>query len=265
MDSPLEGIAFLARSENRVAVLQAFATDDWTRQELRADLDVSRTTLARILNEFETRRLIARTGQGYTATPTAEAIHERFVPLLETMEGLATLGEAIEWLPEPARAIDVRHLRDAEITTTSNQNPSAPFDHGLASVRDADTYRGLTSTAIPQYVETVSERTAAGDLDGEGVIQASFLDVLADAPERVEPWYDIADRLFLYDGQVPVNMHIVDETVLIWLGEFADGELEIHGLLESTNPAVLSWAEACYAEYRDAADPLDPARLPDPE
>lgn len=265
MQSPLEGIAFLARSQNRVRVLQTMAEGTQGRQELREELEISRTTFSRVLNEFENRGLIRRTEHGYTTTPAADAILAKFVPLLETMEGIQNLGEAIEWLPAPAYSVDVRHFRDADITTSSVENPAEPFDRGLEVIRAGDTYRGLTSTAIPRYVNELVERHRRGHLDFDGVIQARFLETLRDEPTRAARWHDIAEeeRTWIYDGRIPINMHIVDDRVMIWLGERHDDGLDVKGILESENPSVLSWAESLYEEYRRESVPLEPAMLPD--
>jgi len=263
MDSPLDEIAYLARSENRVRVLRTIAEETLTRQQLREDLSVSRTTLGRVVNEFEERDLVRLTERGYTTTQTADAILEKFVPLLETVEGIQNLDEAIEWLPPPTKSVDFRHFRDAEITTSTPENPAAPFDRGLELIGEADTYRGLTSTAIPSYVQVLHEGMVQNRLNVEGVIEASFLETLRNDPERAGPWYDFAeaDAISVYDGSVPINMHLLDDVVLIWLGEHDEDDLEVYGLLESENPSVLSWAESLYEEYRTEADPLDTTKM----
>jgi predicted transcriptional regulator len=265
MGEPLDAIAFLVRSENRVRVLRTIAAEPRTRQRLREDLSMSRTTLGRVLNEFEGRDWIRPTGDGYATTPAADAILAKLVPLLETMEGIHNLNEAIEWLPPPAHALDFRHFRDAVVTTATPDNPAAPFDRGLALIRDADAYRGLTSTAIPSYVQVLRQRLVRGELDVGGVIEASFLETLRTNPERADPWYDFADAeaTWVYDGPVPINMHVLDDVALIWLGKHDENDLEVYGLLESENPSVLSWAESLYEEYRSEADPLDVAMLPE--
>lgn len=115
MGPPLERIAYLARSENRVQVLQALRAEARTRQQLREELPVSRTTLARILNEFETYSLIERSGKAYQTTSVADAILDRFVPLLETMEGITSLGDAAQWIPTDDYAIELAHFGDATV------------------------------------------------------------------------------------------------------------------------------------------------------
>lgn len=108
-------------------------------------------------------------------------------------------------------------------------------------------------------MKALRDRQIQGQLDNEGVIAAGFIETLHDDPGRAEPWYDFAaaGRAWIYHGRVPINMHIVDETVLVWLGERREDSVEIHGLLESENAAVLSWAESLYQEYRVGAEPLD--------
>lgn len=259
MGSPLERIAFLARSENRIQILRTLADEEHTRQHLREELEISRTTLSRILNEFETRGLIDRTGQGYRLRSTAEEILSKFLPLLETMEGIQNLGKAIDWLPPPVRSLEYRHFRDADITTSTPDNPAEPFDRGLELIRTADEYRGLTSTAIPRYVKVLRDEEFQ---DAQGVIEASFFETLREDPERAAPWYDLVETTWVYNGRVPIDMHIVDDTVLIWLGEVDGEEINIRGLLESENEAVMSWADSFYKDFRSESEPLDPEILP---
>jgi len=265
MDLPLEPIAFLARSPNRMQVLTTLTENPRTREQLREELPISRTTLARILNEFEEREWITCRGKEYTTTRESEAILARFDPLLETVRGIENLGEAIDWLPPPANAVDLRHFTDAVITTTVDTNPTAPFDRAYELIHTADRYRAVTNTAIPRYVVTLLERHNQGALDYEGVIAAEFIETLDDA-DRVESWEGLAatGRTWVYDGQMPISMHIVDQTVLIWLGKVEQNELQIYGLLESDNAAVLSWAESLYQEYRTESRMLEPTMIPSP-
>jgi predicted transcriptional regulator len=144
------------------------------------------------------------------------------------------------------------------------ENPAEPFDRGLELIRDAEEYLGLNSAAIPSYVDALLDGHAQGRLEFEGVIEARFLDTLRDKPERTAQWLKLADAelTWVYDGRIPINLHIVDELLLIWLGERREVGLDIKGLLECEHPAVLSWAESLYADYRSAAEPLDASMLP---
>lgn len=263
MDSAMESIAFLARSENRLLVLRTISDAPQERRELREELPIARTTLARILNEFESRGWIVREARAYRTTPVAEAILSKFEPLRATVEGIHALGEAIDWLPPPATDLDFIEFRDCSITKPTTDNPAKPFDRGLELIEGAGRYRALVTTAIPSYVEAVRELQVDGPLDKQGVIEASFLGTLQDNPERAEPWHTFAasDTTWIYHGQVPVDLHIVDDTVLLWLRKRSEDELDVYGLLESRNAALLEWAEELFEEYKRDAALLEPEML----
>jgi predicted transcriptional regulator len=264
MDDALEEIGFLANSANRVRMLEALDGDPASRRELQEATGVPRSTAARVLDDAEDRGWIDSEGSRYRLTSAGEARVSEFRDYVATTEGMQHLGEAIEWLPEPARSLDYRHLRDARLTTPTEANPTAHFDRGMELIRDAEAYRGLTQNSLPQYMTELRDRVVQGRLDFQGVIERGFLDVLRVEPERAALWHDIADRMWLYDGHVPLNMHVVDGTALVWLcDENHDGEdVVVQGLLESSHSAVVSWAESLYEEYRNDSEPMDPGVLP---
>lgn len=265
MDTPLNGIAFFARSENRVRVLRAISEETQTRQQLRENLSMSRSTFGRVLNEFEERDLIRRSGHGYTTTPAAEAILEKFLPLLETMEGIQNLGGAIEWLPPPVRSLDFRHLRSADVITPTEANPSRPFDFVAERFRRADEIRTLARTVPGRFRTIGHELSVEGTVNVELVIQASWFDNLPPEPDRLKPWRDRAARneVWTIDEVVPLTFHVCDESAIIWLSEDYEDKRVIQGVVASENPVVLSWAESLYQEYRAEAKPLDPTILPE--
>ena len=263
MASTLDDIQFLANSENRVRVLAALADGASTRRDVEEVADVPRSTAARVLDDAESRDWVGSEGSHYRITSLGEAMLAEFRRHRETTEAIHHLGSAIDWLPDPAWELDFRTLRESKVTTPTATNPTAHFDRGMEYVRDAERYRGLTQNSLPEYMRVLHGRIVAGELDFEGVLEAGFLDALRANPDRASLWRDLADRTWLYDGHVPLNMHLVDGTVLVWLcGEDETGDDVLpKGLLESTHPAVVSWADSLYEEYRGEAEPLDPTVL----
>lgn len=264
MNSTLEAIQFFANSENTVRVFEALDAGPATSSELAEQAGASSSTIGRILDDGESRGWIESAGNRYELTVAGEVMIDEFRSHMETIDGVQHLGDAINWLPPPVHAIDFRDLRDAVVTRSTPDNPAAPFDRGIELIRAADTYRGLTSTAIPSYVRELRDGLVRRELDFEGVIEAGFLETLRGDPERAEPWYDLADAeaTWIYDGRVPINMHVIDGVTLVWLGERVGDDLEVYGLLESENPSVSSWAESLYEEFRSEAELLDGTRLP---
>lgn len=184
---------------------------------------------------------------------------EKFDPLLKTVEGIHSLGEAIEWLPAPAHDLEYRHFRGCAVTTPSAASPTAPTDRGIERFRTADYHRTLVSFVSPRIVQAVREHR----IPGEGIVPARFIETLRADPDRAEPWHEFAasGSAWIYRGDIPINCHIVDDRVLIWLTDHVEGELEFYGLLETENDVVRSWAVDLFESYRRDAEQLDPAML----
>lgn len=109
-------------------------------------------------------------------------------------------------------------------------------------------------------MRALADEVREGRLELEGVVEAAFVEGLRDDPERTAPWHAFADGVWVYDGRVPLDMHVVDGTAVLWLSD--DRDERAYGLLESDRPSVVRWAESLYEEYRAEAEPLDPVRLP---
>ena len=264
MESALEAIQFFANSANSVRVFEALANGVTTSSTLAEHTGASRSTVARILTEGESRGWVESEGSRYELTYMGELMIEEFHTYLETVKGAQQLKDVINYLPEPARELDIRHLRDAKITTPSEEWPQAHFNRALELYRTSETYRGLTQVAPEMIVQTLADVVERGQLELEGVIEAEFIEELVDNPEQAAPWHAFADQVWLYDGHIPVNMHLIDGRVVLWIDRAGGNRVRGgEGLLESEHPAVVSWAESLYREYKSEAEPLDPTRLPE--
>lgn len=264
MESALEDIRFLAASENRIRVLSALTRGSASRRQLQEKTGVPRSSVARALEKAEAREWVRSEGSTYWITARGNAMVSEIRRSLATTEGIRHLDTVIEWLPEPVYDLDFRHFTDARITLPTQANPTAAFDRGLDRIRDANSYRGVTQNSLPQYMQVICDQVDAGTLEFECVVEESFIGVLQNDPERAATWTGIADRTWVFEGQVPMNMHLVDDTALFWLcgADGAGNEVVAKGLLETENSRVVSWAESFYEEYRDAAKPLSVERLP---
>lgn len=258
MQSALADIQLLANSENRIRVLGALTDGSATRQQLQDVTGVPRSSTARVLEEAESHGWVESNGSQYWITTRGEVMVKEIRRTIEATKGIQHLGEAIEWLPDPLHQLGFRHFKDARITLPTQANPTAAFDRGLDRIRDASVYRGLTQNSLPQYTRVIAEQVESGGLDFEGVIEASFIEVLRNDRERAEVWSSIADEMWVFDGRVPINMHLVDDTALVWLCEEDEEGNDVvpKGLLETQNPHVVSWAKSFYEEYLEAAKPL---------
>lgn len=254
MESSLEPVQFLANSPNRVRVLTALMDGESTRRGLQEAVDGSRSTVARILDEGQDRNWVASEGTRYRLTPLGEAMVTNFRSYLDTVTVLRDLGDTINDFPPPLRSLDPTHLQDAEIIESSTEDPAAPVSAGFDRFKRASVYRSVTHTAIPHFVASLREGLEQGRLDMEVVIEEGFIETIDDDPTRLANWERLSEQTRVYDGVIPISLHIIDETVLVWLGETRG---EAVGLFISENPDVLSWAEALYESYRSESEPYD--------
>jgi predicted transcriptional regulator len=147
-------------------------------------------------------------------------------------------------------------LRDAVLIESTAEDPAAPYTRAFDWLQEATEYRGLTHTSFPNYVKTLRDHVERNHLTFEHVIEKAYVETIRTDPEQVAAWTDLSDLsegIWLYDGVIPISLHIIDGTVLVWLGKTRG---EVAGLLESENSEVLSWAESLYTEYRSEAEPF---------
>ena len=251
MESSLEDIQFLASSANRVRILTTLIDRRSTRRELKEEVDCSRSTVARILDEAQERGWVDAEGRRYVLTPLGETMVTDFRSYLETVEGLERFGDTINHFPPPLFSLDFHHFRDAVVVEPTAEDPAAPFTRAFYLFREATEYRGLSFTAFPDFVKVLRDGVDQGRLDFEHVVEKAFIETVRSNPERSAVWSSLSDRIWLYEGTVHLSMHIIDGTVLVWLGK-SRGEAK--ALLESENPEVLSWAESLYEEYKTDAE-----------
>lgn len=256
LDESLEEIAFLSRSANRVRALKTLARGRQSQRELREELSVSRATMARILTELKERNWIVRTDTHYDITALGELVITEFMPLVELMATVQQLSDVFHLLPTDEMDLNLRCFGSAEVIIPDNAAPTKHMDRGLDLLRDADQFRILAWTALPEYASIICDRLVAGNLEFETVLAATFFEQLADNPSLLTDFRDLADigAVYRYDGQVPYNVFITDGTVFFWL---CSSEGTEQAALVSTDDSVRSWAEETFQAYRALAEPID--------
>ncbi|TYL37886.1 hypothetical protein CV102_14245 [Natronococcus pandeyae] len=259
MADPLDDIAFLANSANRVAVLEALTTGAHHRDELRERVDVSRVTLARILDDFEDRRWIERTGQTCRATPLGAWVSEAFAELRETMTSEHRLREVLPWFPAEQVSFDVRCLRDADIVTPTPTNMWAHVQRGADCFRSAQRARVVSTQTAPPIVEATKTAVEEYEQRFEAVLTAALIETVGSNATMAPLFAELLDAptvdIYVYEDELPVTVFLTDGTVGLPL---TDDEDIARALVLSENETVYDWAESTFEQYRARSDPVDP-------
>lgn len=255
-DDALEDVAYLSRSKNRAQILAKLATEPYTRRELGDATGISRTTLDRIVNELEEREWVTRTSDGdYVATPTGERVATESTSLIGAMQAIRNLGDAVAWLPKDELTIGLHHFRDATVRRPEPHAIDAPSTFATELMREATEFACLVNTPPSlAFEEAMMDGVSEGRLMTNHVITDAELTVLLKEPNRAARWQAYVEagaNLYCYDGQIPCNLLVIDETVLI-----LDKQPEAPEGIESTNPEVRAWAHEIIDEYRGEAKQL---------
>jgi len=260
-EAALEDVAYLSRSANRVRILGTLADGPRTRRELMDATGVSRTTLGRILNELAERGWAERNADGrYAAATTGEHVAAAFLPLVDAMAAVRSLGEAANWLPASVHDVGLDAFRDATVHRPDQNAPLSFARELIDRIGSAGTVRVLSYLAPPAHsvAEVLHERIREAGVDSELVLAGGLAEHLAEDPERRPRWRESIDAgavVYGYDGHIPCNLFVIDGTVLVANVDPDAGPPGAY--IESDDPRVLEWADDLIATHREGAERLD--------
>jgi predicted transcriptional regulator len=259
-EEALADVAYLSRSANRVRVLDALAVEAYPRRELEDATSTTKTTLGRILSELEERDWARRRSDGhYVATARGSLVVSEFTALVEAMDVVQRLGEAATWLPVDELSIGLEQFGDATVRRSAPHAPLELVEYMAELVRDATTFRVLTFLAPPPAIgEAMQANVAEGGCTMEGVITDGLLGHLRDRERHPPDWREFVaanGRLYRYDGYVPCNLFVMDETVLVMSGR-PEGR---SAAVQIEDERVRAAFEELFERYRAESERVDAA------
>lgn len=248
--APLEEIEFLARSANRIQVLDILADETQTRQELAERIDISQPTLGRILSDLQDRHWVVREGDQYRATATGELVATGITDLRDRLTTETKLRDVIEWVPTDAIDVDLTHFADAEITTPSQTRPNAPIERMLDLLSETDHASLLSHAFNGQKLRLIRDRTVDGELMTRGVFVADAIEAIEATDDLRTLLSDIvaseAAEIRVVSEEIPVAVEVTDSRTHLLLRD-ADGI--VRASLDTGDPTVRSWAESLHEQY----------------
>lgn len=255
----LEDIVYLARSDNRVKLLDELHRDSYTRRDLTELTGIPRTTVGRILNEFQERGWVERMSEGeYSATPTGEQVIIEFSPLVDSMAVIRKLGEMVAWFREAGSNLDLHYLSDAFVRRPDTDDLMAPTSTYIDDLRNASEFYGVVGIAAPVRLEkAMRDGVVEGALRVDQVISDNLYSYLLDDPARMtrrRENIEAGANIYRFGGDVPFNLFVLDETV--YIGNTQSEYGEPYTVIVSENEVVRSWAREIFEEFRVDSEKL---------
>lgn len=254
VDRPIDDVAFLARSQNRVRVMEELREAPLTRGELRDRTDISRPTIGRILEGLQERGWVTEDQRTYSLTPFGRLVGSEFEALIEVTDTVQTLRDLEASLPLAEMDFDLRRLTEATVTTPTSTDASAHFRREEELMDRTTHARFLCTESHGPTIEGYLERVREQDLELEVVIAADAIDA-ATADDRLRPLVmDLvaAERttFYRYEGPVEVMLGTLDDVATIVP---LDDTGVPAAFIEARDPAVREWITATLDEHRAAA------------
>lgn len=249
---PLEEIAYLARSANRVDLLNALTAGSHSRGELADITGIATTTIGRIINEFEERGWVERTADGtYTATDVGALVARQFAPLVDAMETINRLGVASTWIPTAELSIGIEAFTEARLRRSPPNAPLDTVEYLGQCFREATSARVLTFLAAPGPVDQALTSGVGEDrLTAEIVLAGGLIEYIYEQDDRPDwiQWVDDGISLYRHDGHVPCHLFLFDSKVLVLNDRPSAG-----GIIECNSDRVLEGMTDFFERYRDDA------------
>ncbi|SEP82675.1 helix-turn-helix transcriptional regulator [Natrinema salaciae] len=239
----IETLEYVLRSPSRVRVLETLREEGAVSKEvLKAEVDVVRTTLQRTLTGLAERGLIRERERRYELTSAGTLATAGVETALERVGAAVRLRPVLEQLPGEALEFDLTRLDDATVVESTTVNPYAPVEHHAASLADADRARLLLPTISAKPIETARDAIESGAVF-ELIVTESVAETLRTGSPTAEAFAPVtatdAITVSVTDDVVPFYLGIVDAAVQI--GVTDDSGLPT-ALLESTDAALRTWA-----------------------
>lgn len=261
--TPLDDIAFLARSPHRVAVLDVLADGPRTRREIREVTEISQPTLTRILSGFEDRSWVEKQGQEYSLTPFGSLLAEEFGALHETVETMQQLETIGPYLPLQEMDVDVRLFRDATITLPRPPDVQATLRRGEDLIRDASRIRWLGATftldSLPKQRELVLERGQTQEI----IIGSDAFEGMLSHSQAIPVVRELLTNkdvtVYRYAGEIPFTLVLADDVagIVPYNDEGAPC-----ALIDTTDETVREWVVDTLDDYRNRAERITVDDLP---
>jgi len=258
-DEVFGDVRFLTGSEQRVAILDALCDDPARPTDLTDRVDVTRTTVQRVLAGFLQRDWVVKRDGRYHVTGTGRRVREAYGDFVGTVERARELGPIVADLGDACGELPDAAYETAEVTVATEQEPFAAVDRMLEWFEGG---AGEHVRVVAPIVARRFNRTAASLLEqgttfemviDEGVLERSAAE-FSTSLERARS--DDAVDVLVHPDPLSFGLVIRDAGALV---AAYDDSNNLRGLLVSRDDAVTAWAEGVYDRIAERSLSLEDA------
>ncbi len=264
IEAQLEVIDVLARSANRVRVLEVLASrsEPVERRDVAAAADLSRATLSRTLATFEQRGWVDHTGSEYELTELGAFVAGEFLQLLDRLRVVRELQGIVQWFPADGYGFDLARLTGADVVRSSKEDAFAPTNHLAERLAAAERVQITSYTMFPDCLETCWRAVTDGSQELDLIVEEPVLAAICSHSTLASHLRDLlrsdSTRVYRSGSPLPHVVVVTDDVVNLCL---FDEDGVPHATIDTTDEVVHAWARSRFESYRRDAVPVDETLL----
>jgi tetratricopeptide (TPR) repeat protein/predicted transcriptional regulator len=241
----------------RTGILERLADAPAHKRDLVDELDQSRSTINRAIDELSSVALVRRDDEGYTATLAGRLALDRLAAFRGELDDVVAAEDVLAPLPFDA-PVETATVAGGTAMRATDPAPYRALEGFHEDLADAGTYRALLPALDdPRHVRLLYEHVVTDDDPAELVVSPAVYDTLrTEFPRRMTAMAETGDFELLVGDVPPFALGIVgdgdgtDATAhVVVFGEHGG----VHGTLANGTDGAVRWAEDCYAAAKEGA------------
>lgn len=248
--------------ENRYGILQHLAVSPATKPELVEDLDTSRSTVDRAIEDLTDIDCLTTEDRRYTVTMVGALALQEQTRYRSTTQAIRSTGDLLSHLP-PDSDLDTRMLEGADVTMAENHAPDQALTPSIDLFERATRMRGLAPVVLRFYPNLITNQLADSALTLEIVAESDVVATLPDLPMMGENSFSDIEGVTLYetDATLPYALWLMKTPSEMYAGIAVYDSGGVAGVLINNTDAAVQWAETQYEQYREDAQSVSVSEI----
>lgn len=245
----MDPIAFISRSDSRVAVLASLADTPKHLHEVVGDVDSPRTTVRDNLKQLIDHGLVEEdTGRQYHPTTTGELVFEAYRNCEQETAVIERLEPFLEYVPFDALPGSVAIFRNATLVTRSRSDPCRVISALTDLVSDKQHVRALMPAVPGPVSDAMFDSPATAPQTVEILTGETGDESLGD---RAASDSDAAVTVRRSDQPLPFGLVVDEDQVTVYC---LDDEMVMRSLIHLDDADACRWGSYTFKRYWSGGD-----------
>ena len=248
-------VQFLTGSPHRRAVLDALCDEPARPHELCADINVTRTTIQRILAGFRERQWVVKRDGDYRATVTGRRVCERYRALHEEVTRAQRFGSLTAHLGPAADDLPVAALESGRLTVSEDGNPLAVLSRFTDWLGAVEGDMRAISPVVAQPFNEIGAELLDRETSIEFVIDSTVLEQSRTNYESELEFGVDHDQITIHVHEAPLSIGVAVDDERCCVVAYDDGN-NLKAMLEAGDGELYDWTVEVFERHRERSAPL---------